>query len=918
MDNIGTDFEICYYDFNRNLFNFIGNSLVGYQQTSISNAEVFYESSFYIFTGYKADDKPMKKIFRADMNNPGAYYEEIELINFEYRAMPGVTSNGNEIYIFGGYLKSYTNEIVVAKQGNLTNTLESIKTYSEYSYPNERVYSSFDAIDNRIILFGGYDKGVFYNDMWSFQSKTNLWSSIEVKGTLPSRRRCHASGSQGDALVVWGGEGKTGIRNDMFIFNVLRNFWKQILPNNNGPRPITGACGVLNFPKFYIFGGKTYTGVSNEAWEYNFYTNYYSMLKSSPVAFYNAKCQLLKGKIYILGAVNSEGVGLNSVPFYIISEDLWKLAYAENKKAFYSESISMMFPEYLVEYGGIYKNIESNNKIRVYKEKNYANVSSWSQKWTAFATGSAYVLSKLIYFSGGLQRSLVSITTERSDNKFNYINIYDIVQDLELNLYCAPGSFKNSKGKCEFCPRSSYAEGLGNVKCIYCPPGTMSQNFGLSSKRQCYPCEEGTFNSKSGQKRCLICPNNEYCPIGSTKPLIQKQSFTSSSIQPKSFKESEYIKETYNLFIIISLVSLVVFIILLFLIPKVISNIYKLDLYKDIHVNEIGQPLVLKKKKLGGIFTIIFIGAGVFIFGLNVINYFLRNIEESKALQPLSVFENEVDNFVSEINVTASFGHYLDSCAANGQCNDEVDVTSYNIIKGKIEKICEKVDQFCNVIFLCRQCEIGTQSQLIFKMNEAYSFSSTISVSISSDSSIPESKSSFSRTIFPKSKEVFIGSTPSEFCYSLTPSVFYSTFSKYPSRATGYHISEYSTPITGSSFTIENLITESGLKVIVKLEKSTFGFFTFRYEKQSAFIVSGATIGSIAGIFQVLGFLMGIIEGFLESLEKRSNTIKNLNNLIQNSLKLKMENSRFQYSDSDNQQHEEALLLLNSKNLIIS
>lgn len=69
-------------------------------------------------------------------------------------------------------------------------------------------------------------------------------------------------------------------------------------------------------------------------------------------------------------------------------------------------------------------------------------------KVVSFSLASAYALSNLYFFSGGLESPSVSITRERSNNKFNYISLYDITKDSNLQLYCAPGLYKNNKDKC--------------------------------------------------------------------------------------------------------------------------------------------------------------------------------------------------------------------------------------------------------------------------------------------------------------------------------------------------------------------------------------------------------------------------------------------------------------------------------------
>ncbi|OMJ93851.1 hypothetical protein SteCoe_3040 [Stentor coeruleus] len=893
-------------------FYYIGTNTIDSKYTALYSSYVYYDSFYYIFTGYSIQGEKIPYVFRADMDNPENFFDEITLVNFTHKALPGLAIRKDKFYIFGGFSEFFTNEMVVAEANILSKTLELVMTIKNFNYPEERVYFSLDTIDHRLILFGGYNKGTYFNDLWIYYSATVIWESIEMKGSLPSRRRSHASGAHGDTFVIWGGEDKTGLKNDIFVNNILRKSWSEIKPSNLGPSPRKGACGILKFPKFYIFGGITYAGLSNEAWEYSFNTNLYTQLSQSPEIFYSCKCQLLFNQIYILGAKNNENIGLNKIFYYDITKNIWGKSYEKEKGAYYAESVSMIFPDYFVEYGGIYKDIEANKQIKVYK-KNGEVHGPWEQKWTVFAGNSAYVLSNLILFSGGLESPSVSITKERSNNKFNYISIDEIAKDSNLTLYCAPGSYLRN-GNCKYCPVSSYLEGFKDEKCKLCPPGTKSKNFGLSSLKQCYPCEEGSFNSKSGQKECRKCPSNEYCPIGSVNPMPWRPYYLSSSLQPVNYQEPSFNTNFYIFFVILFSTFLIAFMLLLFLVPKVAKNIYKLDLYIALHDNQIGKPLKLNKTKIGGAFTMIFFGTALFILGLNIINFTLRNIEESKSLQPLSIFENEVSNFKSDINVTVSFGNYFDECGVNNVCQDGVEITSINIIKGNKITKCQKTNYACVIEFLCYDCEIGTTSVLIFKLSQHYSFSTAISVTISSESSIPESQSLMSKTIIAPKDEVFIGRTSSEFYYSLTPSVFYSTISQFPKEATGYHISEYAIPTYGSSNTIEGLNTESGFTTVINLEKSAFGFYTYRYEKRSAYIVSSATIGSIAGVFQVIGFIMSTIEGIVTAYEKRALRKKYVNFLIENRLRLQITSNAIEncsYKRQNSFREDSSMIVMN-------
>ena len=82
---------------------------------------------------------------------------------------------------------------------------------------------------------------------------------------------------------------------------------------------------------------------------------------------------------------------------------------------------------------------------------------------------------------------------------------------------CRAGYYENGEGDCVYCPLGSYcAEGATEPS--KCPAGTFGPYQAARSKDQCIPCSPGDYNEEEGAARCKQCMPGYYCPSGSVKP----------------------------------------------------------------------------------------------------------------------------------------------------------------------------------------------------------------------------------------------------------------------------------------------------------------------------------------------------------------------------------------------------------------
>ena len=74
-------------------------------------------------------------------------------------------------------------------------------------------------------MFGGNDGEKALDELWSFDAEKEISEYIDIYGIQPSRRQGHAATAHGANLLIWGGKNGNILYNDMYMYNVLTNTW---------------------------------------------------------------------------------------------------------------------------------------------------------------------------------------------------------------------------------------------------------------------------------------------------------------------------------------------------------------------------------------------------------------------------------------------------------------------------------------------------------------------------------------------------------------------------------------------------------------------------------------------------------------------------------------------------------------------
>ncbi|CAG9314116.1 unnamed protein product [Blepharisma stoltei] len=849
-----------------------------YAQARVSN------NILYLFPGENSDRSGNEvSIWAVSLLDPDFAWYEVQVANdvngILSRNSYGITRVGTELYMFGGDMNGEVRNDFV--KFNLSSNPLSFMYFPTFLSPSQRQYHSFTLVGGYLYLFGGDREGTKLNDLWRWDIVEKQWQEVTPGGTIPDPRSHHACSSYGDVMAVFGGVGEFGYLNDVFLYNSLTNVWYQIESASQIiPSIRSGACLDIKDSEIAIYGGKTRSGLSDELWILDLGSRLFTLVDSDnsngPGPLYLSSCRFSSDHphiFYVTNGITTTEAPSNGFYSFNLTKSKWTKIYQGPTNSLYDRADIKAFKirnRYLYIGGDIYNTPSYSLTYFNTSSKEFVNFAELPEY--IYAAGQTYFGSSYYTHGGGktignnLRRTIPTGVSLQ-------INLLSTCEDSSnCGWKCSPGSYL-SENSCVSCPAGTYQPYFETTECNKCPPGTYYSGTAAVTIIQCYPCSEGTYNSDFGMGYCINCPANTYWPAGSTGYAYIVPTFSDSSIQPNLFKEGDSTANNHSSYVSIAIgIFGILIIIILIIIARNKDILVKIDLYSAKHNYLLNVPMVLTKTKVGGFFSIIFMILAIIVIASTLINFVENNTTETKTLVPLVVMDEKVSVYKTDLNVTLTIINYGGPCTDEEKCADTIGFT-YEYFSGIWDDPkCKSNGRDCEVFLSCIDCVIDPGAYLLYEFTNRSSFASGFTTNVTSNSSVPDSASSYKTSLLPTSQKVFRGEQYSSMFFDLTPSYYQNMDSGLD--LTGYHISKSKDSEKGTEYLTSELAMSYNLYLKILFNRNSNCLITTRSSKQTVLILISGLLGSIFGVMGAIGGAMSFTEGQLNKMKERKDGIR--------------------------------------------
>ena len=174
-------------------------------------------------------------------------------------------SQPGKIYVFGGASESQNmNDVCVYDTGNKSWT--SVQVSGNAPSPRTQHTSGVCVGDQFIVYTGGQQMAdpVIDRQVHSFDSKTNTWSSLNIKGDSPKPRLGHVMVAIGNKVYVHGGMAGTTFYSDLHVLDLDKKSWTNVKQKKNYPVARTAHGAVAMGTNLYVFGGMSRDGALDD------------------------------------------------------------------------------------------------------------------------------------------------------------------------------------------------------------------------------------------------------------------------------------------------------------------------------------------------------------------------------------------------------------------------------------------------------------------------------------------------------------------------------------------------------------------------------------------------------------------------------------------------------------------------------
>lgn len=174
---------------------------------------------------------------------------------------------GSRIYIFGGQVEgTFFNDLIAFDLNALqhptnqwefllSNTVEGEPQHS--LVPAARTNHSVISYNDQLYLFGGTDGNRWFNDVWTYDPRSNSWSQQDCIGYIPAPREGHSAALVGDVMYIFGGRTEEGTDlGDLAAFRITSRRWYTFQNMGPSPSPRSGHSMTAHGKQIVVLAGE--------------------------------------------------------------------------------------------------------------------------------------------------------------------------------------------------------------------------------------------------------------------------------------------------------------------------------------------------------------------------------------------------------------------------------------------------------------------------------------------------------------------------------------------------------------------------------------------------------------------------------------------------------------------------------------
>lgn len=131
--------------------------------------------------------------------------------------------------------------------------------------PPARTNHSVVTWQDKLYLFGGTDGVTWFNDVWTYDPRSNSWSELECIGYIPVAREGHSATLVNDTMYVFGGRTQDGVDlGDLAAFRISSRRWYMFQNMGHSPSPRSGHSMTAFGKHVIVVAGEPSSSVADK------------------------------------------------------------------------------------------------------------------------------------------------------------------------------------------------------------------------------------------------------------------------------------------------------------------------------------------------------------------------------------------------------------------------------------------------------------------------------------------------------------------------------------------------------------------------------------------------------------------------------------------------------------------------------